>query len=198
MATREITKRALAEAFASLVVEKGYESVTIGDIAERAGISRNTFYYHFSDKNMLVTWIFMRNIELLTKEKGLSYERLKAIGEYIYVQKDYYYKIMLSSASVDMFNRFAESEQKALSEKIVSIVGPDLFTESELAMLSRVYVNGIIGNIMDWCRNKFEYDPAPYVKLLADFIYNEVRAQAFEKNGAHIAAFERELYGMEG
>lgn len=197
MATREITKRALAEAFASLVVEKGYDSVTIGDIAERAGISRNTFYYHFSDKNMLVSWIFMRNIELLTKEKGLSYERLKAIGEYIYVQKDYYYKIMMSSASVDMFNRFADSETKALEEKIVSIVGPDLFTPSELHALCRVYVNGVVGNILDWCRRKFDYDPAPYVRLLADFIYNEVRAKAFEKNGAHIAPFERELYGLD-
>lgn len=40
----------LLEAIAAATAEKGYAAVTIGDIVERAGVARRTFYEHFADK----------------------------------------------------------------------------------------------------------------------------------------------------
>ncbi len=37
-------------AFTSLLAERGYAAVTIGDLAARAGVSRAAFYEHFADK----------------------------------------------------------------------------------------------------------------------------------------------------
>jgi hypothetical protein len=44
------TRRALIEAFVSLVVQNRYEQITVQDILDAADIGRSTFYAHFSGK----------------------------------------------------------------------------------------------------------------------------------------------------
>jgi AcrR family transcriptional regulator len=52
------TKRALKEALTGLILEKGYEAVTVQDIIDRADVGRSTFYAHFIDKDELMMAIF--------------------------------------------------------------------------------------------------------------------------------------------
>jgi pimeloyl-ACP methyl ester carboxylesterase len=44
------THHFLQEAMIELITEKGFEAITVGDIAERAMINRATFYRHYQDK----------------------------------------------------------------------------------------------------------------------------------------------------
>ncbi len=44
------TETAVKRALYSLIAEKGYESITVRDILERADVGRSTFYAHFDDK----------------------------------------------------------------------------------------------------------------------------------------------------
>lgn len=44
------TRQLLQQAFASILIEKGFESITVRDIAERATVNRATFYAHYRDK----------------------------------------------------------------------------------------------------------------------------------------------------
>jgi AcrR family transcriptional regulator len=48
------TKRMLREALVGLVVEKGYDRVTVQDVLDRADLSRATFYAHYRDKDDLL------------------------------------------------------------------------------------------------------------------------------------------------
>jgi AcrR family transcriptional regulator len=48
------TRRALRDALLDLMTEKGYESVTVQDIIDRADVGRSTFYTHFTDKDDLL------------------------------------------------------------------------------------------------------------------------------------------------
>ncbi|HTI14671.1 MAG TPA: TetR/AcrR family transcriptional regulator [Dictyobacter sp.] len=52
------THHFLQEAMIELVTEKGFDAITVGDIAERAMINRATFYRHYQDKYDLVAMIF--------------------------------------------------------------------------------------------------------------------------------------------
>ncbi len=47
------TERNLRQALFSLILEKGYERVTVQDIIDRADIGRSTFYAHFESKDKL-------------------------------------------------------------------------------------------------------------------------------------------------
>ncbi len=48
------TRQLLAQAFIELVKEKGFQAISVQDIAERAGVNRATFYAHFQDKYALL------------------------------------------------------------------------------------------------------------------------------------------------
>ncbi len=48
------TRQALRDALMALVTEKGYEAITIQEIADRADVNRATFYLHFRDKEELL------------------------------------------------------------------------------------------------------------------------------------------------
>jgi AcrR family transcriptional regulator len=48
------TRDALTAAFAELVLSRGYEAVSIGDIAGKANVGRSTFYAHYTSKKDLL------------------------------------------------------------------------------------------------------------------------------------------------
>jgi AcrR family transcriptional regulator len=48
------TRKLMHEALMALIVEKGYESVTVQDILDRADVGRSTFYAHYRDKDALL------------------------------------------------------------------------------------------------------------------------------------------------
>lgn len=50
---REIRQKAL-----SLFRQKGYDNVTVNEIAKAAGISKNTFYYYYDSKEDLIRDVF--------------------------------------------------------------------------------------------------------------------------------------------
>lgn len=51
------TRRVLKEALTDLILEKGYERVTVRDVLDRADVGRSTFYAHFVDKDDLLMTI---------------------------------------------------------------------------------------------------------------------------------------------
>ena len=44
------TKLAIRDALVTLIKEKGFDALTVSDIADRANINRGTFYLHYKDK----------------------------------------------------------------------------------------------------------------------------------------------------
>src|SRR5262245_522948 len=48
------SRRALKEALTDLILERGYETVTVQDVIDRADVGRSTFYAHFLDKDDLL------------------------------------------------------------------------------------------------------------------------------------------------
>ncbi len=50
------TRQFLQTAFLELITEKGFQAITVQDIAERATVNRATFYAHFEDKYELLEY----------------------------------------------------------------------------------------------------------------------------------------------
>src|SRR6516162_4722783 len=57
------TKAAIEGAFVQLVLEQGYEQVSVEDIAERADLARATFYAHYPNKEAVLFSVFNKLIE---------------------------------------------------------------------------------------------------------------------------------------
>jgi AcrR family transcriptional regulator len=52
------TRRNLTDALIGLIVERGYQAITVQDILDRADVGRSTFYAHFRDKEALLLSCF--------------------------------------------------------------------------------------------------------------------------------------------
>jgi AcrR family transcriptional regulator len=48
------TRKLLSQALLELILEKGYERVTVQDILDRANVGRSTFYTHYENKELLL------------------------------------------------------------------------------------------------------------------------------------------------
>lgn len=46
---QQVTRRYIQEAFRTLLEEKPMDRITVRDIVEECGLTRNTFYYHYDD-----------------------------------------------------------------------------------------------------------------------------------------------------
>ena len=64
------TRALLEHAFMEVVAEKGFQSVSVQDITDKAGVNRATFYAHFADKYALLDYaisqMFKQEIEKRT------------------------------------------------------------------------------------------------------------------------------------
>jgi len=66
------TRHALQEALIGLILEEGYDAVTIEEITDRADLGRTTFYLHFRDKEDL----FMYAIDTICEDFIEKHEKL--------------------------------------------------------------------------------------------------------------------------
>jgi AcrR family transcriptional regulator len=78
------TRKFLQEALIELVEEKGYDSITVREILDRADVGRSTFYAHFQDKDDLLNSILDRLDELFDRhrEELLEAARLYELADH--------------------------------------------------------------------------------------------------------------------
>lgn len=62
------TQKLLREALIALIEERGFDATTVGEIAERAMVSRAAFYRHYQDKYDLVENIFEEMVAEVMRE----------------------------------------------------------------------------------------------------------------------------------
>ena len=67
------TQRGLREALISLILERGWDAVTVRDVCEAADVGRSTFYVHFADKeNLLLSGFDELQAEMAGHARGAT------------------------------------------------------------------------------------------------------------------------------
>jgi AcrR family transcriptional regulator len=102
------TRQLLLDALSALILEKGYEAMTVQDVIDRANIGRSTFYVHFQDKEDLL----LKGVETLWAALE------QHLREAVHVQENIW------SVSLSMFEH-AES-QRQLYKALVGKRGGDV------------------------------------------------------------------------
>jgi len=76
------TRELLIQAALYLVLEKGYDALTIQDITDQADLGRGTFYIHFKDKIDVIWAVFEDLFQELEKEAHRKFDRQMPQVEY--------------------------------------------------------------------------------------------------------------------
>ena len=69
------TRKQLIETTMQLVLEKGYDAISIQDITDRADLGRGTFYIHFKDKEEIVWIVFQELFRTLEQDAHKQLDR---------------------------------------------------------------------------------------------------------------------------
>ncbi len=76
------TRKLLIQATLQLILEKGYNAISIQDITERADLGRGTFYLHFKDKDEIIWTMFQDLLRELEQEAHKQINRRTPQAEF--------------------------------------------------------------------------------------------------------------------
>ncbi|GAA3400699.1 TetR/AcrR family transcriptional regulator [Paenibacillus hodogayensis] len=172
------TKQSIRTAFYELIQQKGYEAITIQDIADRAMINRNTFYLHYENKPDLLNRCMD---ELLSEVKHVivpcpitmkpySISKLEtvmqAVLEHI-ARNTSFYRAML--VEENRIYAFREKMENIIKEKLNEGVNPAA-GQSALAiskeLLLEYLVSSFMGVLIWWIKND---QPLPAGEVSSQF-----------------------------
>lgn len=115
------TEKAINEAFIKLLKKKKFSEITVAEICQKAGCSRNAFYSHFEDKEMLYNNLITKVIENIKKDCVLSVSKKEDITEMISLE---YMKSLLNSMKKErklLFILFSQNKND-VQKKIADLV----------------------------------------------------------------------------
>ena len=115
------TEKAINEAFIKLLKKKKILDITVTEICQKAGCSRNAFYSHFEDKDMLYNNLITKGIENIKKDCVLSVSKKEDITEMISLE---YMKSLLNSMKKErklLFILFSQNKND-VQKKIADLV----------------------------------------------------------------------------
>lgn len=162
------TKRMLAEAILSLVVEQDYEAITINEITQRADINRATFYLHYNSKDELL----MEALEEKFEELVVSFHQVSTDDPIWHASEidlltfrhvaDHaeLYKVILGERGMGyIINRILDY----ITELSLKLLQQSLPAEAELPMptelIARHYAGSLYALLSWWVLNDMPYSP---------------------------------------
>jgi len=70
----DLRREAVLDAAEHLLATKGYDAMTIADVADGAGITRGALYFYFGSKQEIITALFARCVEVLHEKSRAAAE----------------------------------------------------------------------------------------------------------------------------
>ncbi len=165
-----LTKKAIKDAFVKLLDKKPIDQITIRDITDSCGISRNTFYYHYADMPALVEELLMEQAEEIIRE----YPDIESLEQALQVSTEFILQNrraavhILNSSHRYIYERCLMKVCEHVIEIYIDVVIPaGVFNEEEREMVVNLYKCMSFGLIMDWCDNGMKENYVlPLSKLL--------------------------------
>lgn len=77
------TRQQITETAFLLFLKKGFKAVRLSDIERAAGITRGTFYYHFSSKEEVLKEGLHAYYALLNTQRTAEFDRISTLHEYV-------------------------------------------------------------------------------------------------------------------
>ena len=155
------TRGLLEDAFMEVVVEKGFQFVSVQDITDKAGVNRATFYAHFTDKYALldhsIRMQFRQELEKRTLNVcTFSMENLRAliitVCEFISAASSH------CNPPSGQFEALMETQVKAQIQELVQNWIEKLETNIKPNIAATAASWAIYGLALEWSRDK-KHDP---------------------------------------
>jgi AcrR family transcriptional regulator len=175
------TRQLISEAFVELLLEKGYEAMSIRDVIERANVGRSTFYSHFKDKEELFVSQLDRLLEALSRHLPREHVEqnpfFPSLGLFQHIQEQQkLFRALSWTSGVDILTKHL---QKSMSEKIEEKLKSRGRTyEVPTPVMANFLAGSFLTQVKWWLDNKMVYSPEEMDAMYRELAVNGIATKA--------------------
>lgn len=170
---RNGTKALLADSLITILEKKALDKITIKNLVEDCGMTRQTFYYHFDDIYAVVEWIYLRETEKAlagnkdydTWQQGF-YQLLISIR-----QNKVLFRNTYRSINRDSLERYMHT---VIYDQILEVVERQaagmIVEQKHKDFIAHFYSLAFIAIIFEWIRDGMKEKPQDIVDQIAILI----------------------------
>ena len=178
------SRSAIENAFINLVEIKGFQNVSITEIAEKAMVNRNTIYLNYGSKEDILEAIIRSSVEKYFgtlrpeyfRSIGLNRKKLEAFYRNLFKVVDEnieLYRILLTDQSS---SGYLQTELAKLKKAVEAFIKPSDANKIKVSFL----VNGVLGIIGSYI--KFATgDAEENIKILTDLTLSNLRHISYSR-----------------
>lgn len=174
------SRRLIKEAFITLIADKGFKSVTVKDIINKADYNRTTFYAHFNSKEELTEVLVTEMIEgleeaLLKPYNEMLYLQFNSLKpsslqlfEYIFQNANFFNLLLKDDTIPDFQNKVIGMIFNLFKDEITFLSDQNAEANTENFATYRTY--GIFGIIYMWIKSGYIQSPEELSKQLINIL----------------------------
>ena len=172
--TRQLLRKALIE----LINEKGYDSLTIQDITDRANLGRTTFYLHYQSKAHLLldhhaALLDMLKLDAWSREELLAEVVASGLVEFlerIALNRGFYMAI-ITAKEAEAINRGMQEQMVNNLHESISAALPERSSRMPLIIVCNYVVGAQLALIKWWMLNRNDYKPLQIAHMIQRLQY---------------------------
>jgi len=173
------TKQTIANSLIELMFTKHLDKIYVIDIANKANITRQTFYRHYKDKYDVINWYYDQNIESLFE----CTNSVQGIRDNLIKKYDFYKERMAffrHAYRCNSQNSLTDHEYKriytSLSAKIQAKTGIRESSQSqELIYALSFFIHGLLHLTIDWLYASCPISSEEFADIIIDLMPIEVK-----------------------
>ena len=162
MSESQVTKQAIATALGELCKSKFYNKISIQDITKEVGLNRQTFYYHFTDKDDLLRWIYQNDALAYLNDPIVSIDNweeqalkmLKVMKE----KSDFYCNTVKSNSDV-LRQSFSGTTKALFIQLFEQMDKENQLLQEDKEFYGRFFSYGCSGVLINWILEEYKETP---------------------------------------
>jgi AcrR family transcriptional regulator len=170
--TRELLRESLME----LILEKGYDAITVQEITDRANLGRATFYLHYNDKEDLLFSTLQDTVEELKQlvKTGKHEARLDAewpnvlAFEHAAEHADFYRVLLSGQGATNLLSQLRSYITSVIEEVIITSMPTSKESRIPLEVVSNYFSGALLMMIEWWLRNDMPYSPTEMARMFRE------------------------------
>lgn len=172
------TKKAISYALKDLLKERPFNKITVNDIAKNCNINRQTFYYHFIDKEDLIEWICKEEMSgVLEKQKEDIPWQEKFLAVFMLMQKEkvfvtnIYHSVSLEILRQNLYRLV----YPIIYKEIDKISKADNLLEQDKIFITDFYKYAFVAIVLEWIKNDMVEEPQIIVDKVSNLVTGTIK-----------------------
>ena len=176
------TRDVLGDALVELMHEKRFEDITVQHVLDRAGVSRSTFYEHYTGKNDLFLgdvddfWEMTSTALARRGEKSNRVAPVRELFAHIAEAQPFYTALVASGKINDVMDLGRGHFAREIEKKLKQLPQARAMTPERAAALAQMFAGALFSALSWWVNRGMKESPAQMDDLYHQMVWASVSA----------------------